>query len=506
MSDHELVYEFAKLFGVPATHNQLTNPKTEPFPPCSETRYECETLEDVDFVNFSRAPSSVHAKPVAEAEAAPSVPTKAGSPESKSDTTVFKSTIATSTSADTSADTTATATATDTMADTTSTEIASSFNKICAIEAAFNALKARFTLPAELDFLPSTSPTPSSTPSVCSSPASSDTETTSVTDHLTYSPALTALLEQLDEVESLGDADLRRSRKEVVRRVEQALEELERKIEGWGVGREGGIKEGEYGSERDDDDEKEDKAKEGEVSVSGLDENSSEQEGDGKKQNRFDERADVVFVPSPTVSSFEEQEKSSTTTVKTITTTTTSSDDAFTRVETTETTSVHDDISIEATPGDHVEGIPALGKFDLTESVDSIDSIRTSVQPAIRKLLSTADSLSGDALTNPSPLPRHPYTNQRMQPSIDISIEAAAKPYSFLSSTSSPLDENTERTTINSDVDTLSTPATLIQSIDVEAEDIDVFFLTPREAEETAFKRSNAENGDDDWLEVDALM
>ncbi|KAG6831992.1 hypothetical protein H0H92_006027, partial [Tricholoma furcatifolium] len=121
-----------------------------------------------------------------------------------------------------------------TSANPASPELKSSFSKIRAIETAFNALKASFTLPAELDFVP---PSPS-----FSETAPSDPEASNVTDHLSYSPlnrpvrsyeqALTVLLTELDSVESLGDASVRKSRKEVVERVEKALEELERDLEG----------------------------------------------------------------------------------------------------------------------------------------------------------------------------------------------------------------------------------------------------------------------------------
>ncbi|KAG6826137.1 hypothetical protein H0H92_001027 [Tricholoma furcatifolium] len=72
--------------------------------------------------------------------------------------------------------------------------------------------------------------------------SSEDFEASNITDHLTYSSlnrpvrsyeqALTVFLAELDSVESLGDAGVRKSRKEAVERVEKALEELERDLEG----------------------------------------------------------------------------------------------------------------------------------------------------------------------------------------------------------------------------------------------------------------------------------
>ncbi|KAG6907478.1 hypothetical protein DXG01_008768 [Tephrocybe rancida] len=120
----------------------------------------------------------------------------------------------------------------DTLPTAATAQINSSFAKIRAIASALTTLNDNFTLAAELDFL---APTPSS-------PSPSSSSSDSATEHLSYSPrnravrsyedALTVLLTQLDSVESLGHAGVRASRKEVVGRVEKALEELERALEG----------------------------------------------------------------------------------------------------------------------------------------------------------------------------------------------------------------------------------------------------------------------------------
>lgn len=114
----------------------------------------------------------------------------------------------------------------------TSKDVANSIETIRNIEAAFLSLDSEFVFPAALDFSSSSSP---------SSP-SSDSESTSVASRLAYTSrnqplrfyeqALSALLSQLDGVQSYGNEVLRSRRKEVVGRVERALEELEREIEG----------------------------------------------------------------------------------------------------------------------------------------------------------------------------------------------------------------------------------------------------------------------------------
>jgi hypothetical protein len=102
-------------------------------------------------------------------------------------------------------------------------------NTIHSIEAHFAVLASEFSFPTRLDFTP-----PSSRPS---SPA---IDSASLVNHLAYTSAnapvryyeqaLSALLGQLDGVDSYGNDDVRHARKEVVARVERALEEVEREV------------------------------------------------------------------------------------------------------------------------------------------------------------------------------------------------------------------------------------------------------------------------------------
>ncbi|KAG5729782.1 hypothetical protein E4T56_gene972 [Termitomyces sp. T112] len=116
----------------------------------------------------------------------------------------------------------------------TSKSVFDSFNEVRNIDAAFHTLEADFTFPATLDFI--------SSHLVSDSPISSDSESSSATAHLAYTSrnhpvrfyeqALSALLAQLDSIDSFGNDALRMTRKEVVTRVEKALEELEKEVEG----------------------------------------------------------------------------------------------------------------------------------------------------------------------------------------------------------------------------------------------------------------------------------
>lgn len=101
------------------------------------------------------------------------------------------------------------------------------------IEVSFNNLASDFVFPSQLDFTPTSSPP--------SSPVHSDAES-SVTRRLAftsrnspvkyYEQALTGLLLKLDNVESFGSEDLRHKRKDVVNRIERAIEELEGEVDG----------------------------------------------------------------------------------------------------------------------------------------------------------------------------------------------------------------------------------------------------------------------------------
>ncbi|GLB36524.1 putative BAG domain containing protein [Lyophyllum shimeji] len=115
----------------------------------------------------------------------------------------------------------------------TSKDVVNAMNEVRSIEAAFQALEGDFTFPAQLDFL--------AAHLASGSPAASDSEA-SATVHLAYTSrnhpvrfyeqALSALLAQLDSVDSFGNEGLRAMRKEVVNRVERALDELEKEVEG----------------------------------------------------------------------------------------------------------------------------------------------------------------------------------------------------------------------------------------------------------------------------------
>lgn len=108
-------------------------------------------------------------------------------------------------------------------------DIAHSAEEVRSIEAAFRSLESEFVFPAQLDF--------TSRPST----PTSDTEPSFIS-RLSYNPhnqplrfyhqGLSVLLSRLDSVESFGDEALRGRRKEVVGKVEGALDELEREVEG----------------------------------------------------------------------------------------------------------------------------------------------------------------------------------------------------------------------------------------------------------------------------------
>ncbi|KAF7972564.1 hypothetical protein HWV62_17684 [Athelia sp. TMB] len=115
-----------------------------------------------------------------------------------------------------------------TTANPTSKDVVDSMNAIHSIEAHFAVLASEFSFPSRLEFTP-----PSSRPS-SPSPSSSLTSNLAYTSANApvryYEQALSALLVQLDAVESHGNEDVRKARKEVVARVEGALEEVEREV------------------------------------------------------------------------------------------------------------------------------------------------------------------------------------------------------------------------------------------------------------------------------------
>lgn len=98
-----------------------------------------------------------------------------------------------------------------------STRSTHSILSIYKIESSFNDLRSSFTFPSTLDF---------------SSNSNELAYTPTNTPVRVYEHALNGLLAQLDEVESEGDEEVRGRRREVVRKVEKELEELEGKVEG----------------------------------------------------------------------------------------------------------------------------------------------------------------------------------------------------------------------------------------------------------------------------------
>lgn len=119
------------------------------------------------------------------------------------------------------------------MTSPTSKDVLNAMQEIHSLEAAYVALADEFTFPSQLDFI--------AAHVTSGSPASSDSEA-SATTHLAYTSrnhpvrfyeqALNELLTQLDAVDSFTNEDLRGKRREVVEKVNGALEELEREVEG----------------------------------------------------------------------------------------------------------------------------------------------------------------------------------------------------------------------------------------------------------------------------------
>ncbi|KAG8737331.1 hypothetical protein FRC12_017189 [Ceratobasidium sp. 428] len=90
----------------------------------------------------------------------------------------------------------------------------------------FANLKSGFTFPATLDFLPP--------PEGVSAPAPKLAYTPNNAPLHQHEHLLTGLLTQLDAVESYGDAEVRKARKDAVKEIEKELEELDgRKVNEW---------------------------------------------------------------------------------------------------------------------------------------------------------------------------------------------------------------------------------------------------------------------------------
>ncbi|KAB5592871.1 hypothetical protein CTheo_3660 [Ceratobasidium theobromae] len=97
-----------------------------------------------------------------------------------------------------------------------SVDTAPSHAEIQSILTSFAALQSGFVLPTYLDFDPTSTPT---SPKLAYTPANASLRG--------YEHALTGILTQLDAVESFGDVEVRRVRKEAVKTVEKELERLD---------------------------------------------------------------------------------------------------------------------------------------------------------------------------------------------------------------------------------------------------------------------------------------
>ncbi|KAG8690236.1 hypothetical protein FRC11_013016 [Ceratobasidium sp. 423] len=99
-------------------------------------------------------------------------------------------------------------------------DTAPSHAAVQSILSSFATLQSKFTFPSQLDFLPGLSPKLAYTPN--NAPLHE------------YEHALTGLLTQLDAVESYGDGEVRKARKEAVKTIERELERLDgMRAEAW---------------------------------------------------------------------------------------------------------------------------------------------------------------------------------------------------------------------------------------------------------------------------------
>ncbi|PCH43171.1 hypothetical protein WOLCODRAFT_164293 [Wolfiporia cocos MD-104 SS10] len=105
---------------------------------------------------------------------------------------------------------------------------AASLDIIKDIEASLHTLERNFVLPSRIDFSPA--PSPASTPADTPAPNGLTYTPNNSAVH-SYEHSLNGLLAQLDAVESHGDADVRGRRREVVKEVERALQDIERRVE-----------------------------------------------------------------------------------------------------------------------------------------------------------------------------------------------------------------------------------------------------------------------------------
>ncbi|KAG6877103.1 hypothetical protein C0993_010245 [Termitomyces sp. T159_Od127] len=477
----ELVQEFPKLFDIPTTNGPLTDEPMQCTLGIVPSHAETPECNRVDVSNAPLEPDTeIASAPEGDAQAVSSVPAELVPSEGELDMPVPTASTIPSTNPST-------------VDSPTSTEITSSFDKIRTIEATFIALKENFTLPAELDFLPSTPSTPSAS---SISTSDSDTESTSATDHLTYSrlnrsvrsyeQALTVLLEQLDGVESLGDADVRKSRKDVVRRIELALEELEREVDGrWRIRvLEPPLVKGKVGDEVESNDF---------VPGLGLDVNYSEGErqDDTQKQNKSQDRADLISGPMPEII---EKDDSSTlvTTVK---------DDVSAPIL---TSPVHGNNLIQETSQDHLEtsDVSPVANFPPTadHTIDPIKATDSIPSPVL--IASTTNSFPGDAepgfsiSSTSSALESAPIVPSNADAIVcdhECTMLDAVPPESAVEIPTPSLLESSSTTNENTGLIT-------VQGADVESEG---FLLTSRGSDESVSEHPIVRDSDEDWIEVD---
>ncbi|KAF5320288.1 hypothetical protein D9611_011352 [Ephemerocybe angulata] len=148
-----------------------------------------------------------------------------------------------------------------------SADINAALERVSRVEMTFQRLAADFPFPSHLDFINPKPTTPSSADGYESDSASSTTSSAgsgSTFPHLAftarnhavryYEQTLSALLQELDLVESWGSEEVRRRRRAVVGRVEEAIAEVEGEVEGrwrsWSAKQEaaGQVVDGEEGS------------------------------------------------------------------------------------------------------------------------------------------------------------------------------------------------------------------------------------------------------------------
>ncbi|GAA5899212.1 hypothetical protein JCM6882_009285 [Rhodosporidiobolus microsporus] len=156
---------------------------------------------------------------------------------------------------------------------------------LSALSSSFDARRAAFTAPSTLSFQPSPSPD-------SRSPSPPLAFTSSNAPLLAYEDALVSLLSQIDAVESHGDADVRRARKDLVKRVEGELKRLdevkEREWERQSSGSDASSASSSSGSAEED------------AEMQGDESDSSEEQDDDSDASSFSSHADdIAFASTP---------------------------------------------------------------------------------------------------------------------------------------------------------------------------------------------------------------